>query len=64
MVYKDHNGVTTFSSEVKSWSFAKLKRVFGGKHDVVKLAALLGIPVVEEGDSKPQVEKAKKKKEE
>lgn len=64
IIYKDHNGTTTFNESVKRMSFSELKKVFGDTHDVLKLAKLFGVRV-EDKVSIPQVEveKPKKKKE-
>jgi hypothetical protein len=67
VLYKDHNGTTTFGDHVKSFTYAQLVDAFAGKHDIGKLAKVLGIKV-ERGDSKPLVseektEKPKRKKE-
>lgn len=61
--FVDHNGRTTFGDHVKSWDFETLEKVFGNKHDCVKLAAHLGIKVVKaakpKAEDKPLVKKNK-----
>lgn len=68
IVFKDHNGTTTFDESIKSWTYSELEKVFGAKHDVKLLAKTIGIRVEKKGDSKPlaeevKAEKPKKKKE-
>jgi hypothetical protein len=50
VIYKDHNGTTTFGDHVKSFTYAQLIDAFAGKHDIGKLAKVLGIKVEKVGE--------------
>lgn len=69
VVYKDHNGTTSFNDSITSFTYAQLVDAFGTRHDCKKLAKVLGIKVEKLGETKPQIfevdyaPKKKKKKE-
>jgi hypothetical protein len=66
VIFKDHNGTTSFGDHVKLFTYSELEAAFSGKHDIKLLAKALGIKVEKTGEFKPyksvpaKVEKKKK----